>query len=194
MTSEQLQAAKANPEEAKRLLSEKGVAVASAPDAAIIQSAELLNSLKRKNSVCPGLRRRDSRYCRICLRFFQDFAEPSRPQPRRARRRGGLMIASSVAILTTVGIVLSVLFESVDFFKHVSIIDFLTGTVWDPRFADAGSSGDTEGQFGLVPLMWGTLYISFVALLVAVAGRVAGGDLHVRICASKSQGDAEAAA
>ncbi len=78
------------------------------------------------------------------------------------------MAASSVAILTTLGIVLSVLFESIDFFNRVSIIDFLTGTVWDPRFAGAVGGGEAdEGQFGLVPLMWGTLYISFVALLVA---------------------------
>jgi phosphate transport system permease protein len=168
LTSEQLQAAKANPEEAKRLLSEKGVAVASAPDAAIIQSAELLNSLKQKNSVAQAFVTAILAIAGFAFAFF-------RISPNlRARNSvehvvvGGLMAASSVAILTTIGIVLSVLFESADFFKQVSIVDFLTGTVWDPRFAGAGSSGDTEGQFGLVPLMWGTLYISFVALLVAV--------------------------
>lgn len=167
LTSEQLQAAKANPEEAKRLLSEKGVAVASAPDAAIIQSAELLNSLKRKNSVAQAFVAAILAIAGFAFAFFK--ISPNLRARNRVERVvvGGLMIASSVAILTTVGIVLSVLFESVDFFKHVSIINFLTGTVWDPRFAGAGSSGDTEGQFGLVPLMWGTLYISFVALLVA---------------------------
>ena len=165
---EELQAAKANPQEAQRLLSEKGIAVASAPDAAIIESAELLNTLKRKNSLAQTFVAALLAIAGFAFAFF-------RVSPNLRARNSvervivlALMAASSVAILTTVGIVLSVLFESIDFFKRVSIIEFLTGTVWDPRFADAGASGNTEGQFGLVPLMWGTLYISFVALLVAV--------------------------
>ena len=168
LTSEELKTAKANPQEAQRLLSEKGIAVATAPDQAIIQSAEILNTLKRKSSLAQT-------FVAALLAIFGFAFAFFRISPRlRARISvervvvAGLMAASSVAILTTLGIVLSVLFESVDFFKSVSIIDFLTGTVWDPRFAEAGASGKSDGQFGLVPLMWGTLYISFVALLVAV--------------------------
>ena len=78
----------------------------------------------------------------------------------------GLLSASAVAILTTVGIVFSVLFESLHFFSMVPVTSFLFGTVWDPRFSAAGS--DSSGQFGVLPLLWGTLYISFFALLVAV--------------------------
>jgi phosphate transport system permease protein len=48
----------------------------------------------------------------------------------------------------------------------VPVTDFLFGTVWDPRFSAAGS--DSSGQFGVLPLLWGTLFISFFALLVAV--------------------------
>ena len=70
-------------------------------------------------------------------------------------------------MLTTIGIVASVLFESIHFFRSVSPIDFLFGTVWDPRFSAAGSGG-TSGQFGLVPLLWGTLFITLVAMMVAV--------------------------
>lgn len=77
-----------------------------------------------------------------------------------------LFTASSLAILTTVGIVLSLLFQTITFFGQVSPANFFFGTVWDPRFAAAGSGG-SEGQFGLIPLMAGTLYIAFVALLVA---------------------------
>lgn len=93
--------------------------------------------------------------------------------PFRARNRVetviryALMFASSVAVLTTVGIVLSVLSESISFFKSVPITDFLFGTVWDPRFSAAGSAG-TSGQFGLLPLLWGTFFITIVALLVAI--------------------------
>lgn len=91
----------------------------------------------------------------------------------RARHRvekvmlGGLFGASSLAIFTTIGIVLSMLFQTITFFGQVSPWSFFFGTVWDPRFAAAGSGG-SQGQFGLVPLLAGTLYIAFVALLVAV--------------------------
>ncbi len=80
----------------------------------------------------------------------------------------GLAAASAVAILTTVGIVFSMLFETIHFFQLVPASNFFLGTVWDPRFSAAGQDAVTEGQFGLLPLLWGTLFISFVALVVAV--------------------------
>jgi len=79
----------------------------------------------------------------------------------------GLMAASMIAILTTIGIVLSMLFQTISFFESVPLSSFLFGTVWDPRFAAAGAT-DSEGQFGLIPLLAGTLYIALVAMLVAV--------------------------
>lgn len=79
----------------------------------------------------------------------------------------GLIAASGIAILTTVGIIFSMLFQTISFFQSVSPMDFFFGTVWDPRFAAAGSGGET-GQFGLIPLLAGTLYIAFVAMLFAV--------------------------
>jgi phosphate transport system permease protein len=59
------------------------------------------------------------------------------------------------------------LFETLHFFGLVPATDFFFGLVWDPRFSAPGRAG-SEGQFGIVPLLWGTLYISFVALMVAV--------------------------
>ena len=95
--------------------------------------------------------------------------------------RAGLLAASTVAVLTTIGIVLSVLFETLHFFSMVSPFDFFFGTVWDPRFSSAGNEA-AGGQFGLLPLLWGTL----VHLDRRAAGRRAGrpvrGDLHVGIC------------
>jgi phosphate transport system permease protein len=79
----------------------------------------------------------------------------------------GLLGASTIAILTTIGIILSMLFQTIHFFERVPLTNFFFGTVWDPRFAAAGSGG-SEGQFGLIPLLAGTLYIAFVAMLVAV--------------------------
>ncbi|WP_343801974.1 phosphate ABC transporter permease subunit PstC [Paenochrobactrum glaciei] len=79
----------------------------------------------------------------------------------------GLIAASAIAIATTVGIIFSMLFQTITFFQSVSLSDFFFGTVWDPRFAAAGSDG-AVGQFGLIPLLAGTLYIAFVAMLFAV--------------------------
>jgi len=74
---------------------------------------------------------------------------------------GLLIVAASLAVLTTVGIVLSMLFETVNFFGQHSWRDFFFGTTWAPNFR-----GDSE--LSMLPLLWGTLYISFIALLVAV--------------------------
>ncbi|MCH2248620.1 MAG: phosphate ABC transporter permease subunit PstC [Cognatishimia sp.] len=72
-----------------------------------------------------------------------------------------LIAAASLAILTTVGIVLSMVFETRNFFGLHSWTDFFFGSTWAPNFR-----GDSE--LSILPLLWGTLYISFVALLVAV--------------------------
>ncbi|WP_028995175.1 phosphate ABC transporter permease subunit PstC [Azonexus hydrophilus] len=77
-----------------------------------------------------------------------------------------LIFCSAVAILTTVGIVMSMLGESLRFFQMISPSDFFFGTVWNPRFATTGAEG--QSGFGMLPLMGGTLLISFIAMLVAI--------------------------
>ncbi len=79
-----------------------------------------------------------------------------------------LLAASSVAILTTVGIVLSVLFESLHFFSKVPLSDFLFGLQWSPQIAIRAGQVGAEGAFGVVPLFVGTLLIAFIALALAV--------------------------
>ena len=76
-----------------------------------------------------------------------------------------LILCSGVAILTTVGIVLSMLSEALHFFKFVSPVDFFFGTEWNPGFS---TTGNAEGSYGILPLIWGTLMVSGIALLVAV--------------------------
>lgn len=76
-----------------------------------------------------------------------------------------LALCSGVAILTTVGIVMSMFSEALRFFNFVSPFDFFFGTQWDPGFSTTGSA---EGSYGLLPLLWGTLMVSIIALLVAV--------------------------
>ncbi len=79
-----------------------------------------------------------------------------------------LILCSSIAILTTIGIVLSVLFESVRFFRAVPITDFLLGLEWSPQTAIRSDQVGSSGAFGAVPLFAGTLLISCIAMLVAV--------------------------
>jgi phosphate transport system permease protein len=91
----------------------------------------------------------------------------------RARNRvesavqGMLVVASGIAILTTVGIVLSVLFEAIRFFQQVSVFEFLFGLNWSPQTAIRADQVGSSGSFGIVPLLTGTLLITAIAILVA---------------------------
>lgn len=77
-----------------------------------------------------------------------------------------LLAASLMAILTTFGIVGSLVFEAGMFFKDVSPIAFLTGTHWSPASTAGGNISD---NFGAVPLFWGTIYIgAIIAMIVAI--------------------------
>ena len=77
-------------------------------------------------------------------------------------------LCAAVAVLTTVGIVFSVIFETVRFFGRVPITEFLFGTSWSPQTALRADQVGSDGAFGMVPLFTGTLLISAIALLVAV--------------------------
>ena len=79
-----------------------------------------------------------------------------------------LLVASLVAILTTLGIFVSLVFETVRFFGKVPVGDFLFGLTWGP---DPMSSADTPdiSRYGAIPLFWGTLYIgAIIAMVVAI--------------------------
>lgn len=82
--------------------------------------------------------------------------------------KSGLMLCACVAIVTTVGIVFSVIFESIQFFKSVPVTDFLFGTHWSPQMSLRADQVGGSGSFGAVPLFVGTLLISVIALIVAV--------------------------
>jgi len=82
--------------------------------------------------------------------------------------RVALVICSMIAILTTVGIVLSVLYEAIQFFKLVPVTDFLFGTKWSPQMALRADQVGSTGAFGAVPLFAGTLLISAVAMAISV--------------------------
>ncbi|GAB4233608.1 MAG: phosphate ABC transporter permease subunit PstC [Kiloniellaceae bacterium] len=80
-----------------------------------------------------------------------------------------LMIACAVvAILTTLGIVVSLLFEAYRFFERVPVTEFLFGLNWEPQIAIRADQVAGQGAFGAVPVFLGTLVIAFLAMLVAV--------------------------
>jgi len=157
------------PADARAVLSRHGVILGSAPERYVLAAAdELAISRAWSRTITPI----------VCfLVAAAGFAWGyTRITPKLRSRnivesvmRWGLLAASTVAVLTTIGIVLSVLFETIHFFQLVPPQDFFFGTVWDPRFSSVGRSlSGAEGQFGLLPLLWGTMFISIVALLVAV--------------------------
>jgi len=82
--------------------------------------------------------------------------------------RGLLVLCSILAIFTTIGIVVSVLYESFLFFRQVPALGFLFGTHWSPQMAIRADQVGASGAFGAVPLFVGTLMISGIAMVVAV--------------------------
>jgi len=79
-----------------------------------------------------------------------------------------LMICSTIAIFTTLGIVLSVLFEAMRFFQVVPVTDFLLGLEWSPQTAIRSDQVGSSGAFGAVPLFAGTMLVCAMAMTVAV--------------------------
>jgi len=82
--------------------------------------------------------------------------------PRRSERviEASLFLAATVGVLTTVGIVIVLTFEALEFFRHVSPVAFFTGTVW--------SASIEPLQWGVIPLAVGTLMVALIGLVVAV--------------------------
>ena len=79
-----------------------------------------------------------------------------------------LVAASTLAILTTIGILVSLVFEAARFFARVPAGDFLLGLAWSPQTAIRADQVGASGAFGAVPLFVGTLVIAGIAMLVAV--------------------------
>lgn len=81
-----------------------------------------------------------------------------RPRPGEAAIKAFLFACAAFSVLTTFGIVLTLGKESLSFFKQVSLVEFLTGTVWQPAI----------GKFGILPLATATFVTSLIAMLVAL--------------------------
>ncbi len=78
-----------------------------------------------------------------------------------------LVVSSTIAIFTTVGIVLSLFYESIEFFRKVPFWEFLFGLQWSPQTALRADQVAAQGSFGAIPVFAGTLLISAIALIIA---------------------------
>ena len=81
--------------------------------------------------------------------------------------KGLLILLSVIAVLTTLGIIASLLFESLRFFKEVPFMDFLFGLQWSPQTAMRADQVGQSGSFGAVPVFAGTFLIMLVAMAIA---------------------------
>ena len=102
------------------------------------------------------------------------FARKTIQRHQRARNRVEkavnffLLTSSTLAIFTTIGIVLSVLYESIQFFQKIPMTEFLFGLEWSPQTAIRPDQVGSSGVFGAIPLFAGTFLITLIAMVVAV--------------------------
>jgi len=147
-----------------------------APDAVMAAQAELLRAAQASADRARSL----TLAAVMCVGFFYAFRRVS-PELRarvlcEAFLRRLFFLSAVVAILTTIGIVASLLFEAVRFFCEISLFDFFFGTHWSPMTAlrpgDAAAADEfvagSTGSFGMVPVMAGTLLVAVIAMAVAV--------------------------
>jgi len=104
------------------------------------------------------------------IAFALSRVKPSFRARNRVERviKAGLVLASTVAIFTTIGILFSVVFEAIRFFQKVPLSEFLFGLTWSPQTAIRADQVGSSGAFGAIPLFVGTMLISAIAMSVAV--------------------------
>ena len=103
-----------------------------------------------------------------CLLLARRILTPQFPARRTLETiiTSGLLLCTTLSILTAIAIILSMLIESLRFFSWVHPFDFLFGTTWSPQFSTTEDTVDSNA-FGLIPLLWGTFYISLIAVLLS---------------------------
>lgn len=138
------------------------------PDPAILEAAARYDGLRETTRLALFV-------CVLAVAIVGLVAARARISPQfRARNRVDaiirtlLILSSTLAILTTLGIVLSLLFESLRFFDRVPLTQFLFGLRWDPQIAIRPDQIASQGAFGAVPVFAGTLLIAAIAMAVAV--------------------------
>ncbi len=161
MSAEQAGSIRAEFTDVRDRLAEAGVALGSNVSSEVLNAAQRYRTLAATGMLWMTI----AVLGVACLGLAWSLRE-TRPE-FRARNvveqgvRAILLFAALVAILTTIGIVLSLIFNTIEFFRLYPASEFFGSLTWSPSFG--GGS-----ELGIWPLLWGTLYISLIALLVAV--------------------------
>ncbi|MHC0052896.1 phosphate ABC transporter permease subunit PstC [Actibacterium sp. D379-3] len=161
MTEEQAGSIRSGFTDVRARLGEVGVALGSDVKPVVLRAAQRYRSLQATYSTIRVVAVLAAALAGLALGWSRSHKEFRARNTVEAVIKALLIMASTIAILTTLGIVLSMLFETRNFFSQYPWYRFFFGTTWSPNFR--GGS-----DLGILPLLWGTLYISFIALLVAV--------------------------
>ncbi len=161
LTEEQIETMRADETDVRAVLGGVGVALGSSVQQSVFEASkefrQITSTLRNAMAVIA-----------ISLSLIGGAFALSRIHPEfRARNisetavKALLLLCSGVAVLTTIGIIASLVFESAHFFKLHPASNFFFNSTWNPQFR--GGS-----DLGILPLLWGTLYVSFIALIFAV--------------------------
>ena len=143
------------------ILGSVGVALGADVDPAILKAAQSYRAMQSSGATLLMIAVIGVALLGLTYGFMQTSATYRARNSVERSMRWTLISAASVAVFTTLGIVFSVIFNTIEFFQLYPAKDFFLSLTWSPSFG--GGS-----ELGVFPLLWGTLYISLIALMVAV--------------------------
>ncbi|WP_438960210.1 phosphate ABC transporter permease subunit PstC [Nereida sp.] len=143
------------------ILGSVGVALGAEVDPAILKAAQNYRAMQSSGATLRMIAVIGLALLGLAYGFMKTSATYRARNAVERSMRWTLIAAASVAVFTTLGIVFSVIFNTVEFFQLYPAKDFFLSLTWSPSFG--GGS-----ELGVFPLLWGTLYISLIALMVAV--------------------------
>ncbi|CRK74223.1 phosphate ABC transporter permease subunit PstC [Nereida ignava] len=143
------------------ILGSVGVALGADVDPAILKAAQSYRAMQSSGATLRMIAVIGVALLGLTYGFMQTSATYRARNSVERSMRWTLIAAASVAVFTTLGIVFSVIFNTIEFFQLYPAKDFFLSLTWSPSFG--GGS-----ELGVFPLLWGTLYISLIALMVAV--------------------------
>ena len=143
------------------ILGSVGVALGADVDPAILKAAQSYRAMQSSGATLRMIAVIGVALLGLTYGFMQTSATYRARNSVERSMRWTLIAAASMAVFTTLGIVFSVIFNTIEFFQLYPAKDFFLSLTWSPSFG--GGS-----ELGVFPLLWGTLYISLIALMVAV--------------------------
>ena len=164
MSSEMARNIRTDFADVRTRLGEVGVALGSDVDQDILRSAQQYRSMSATGNTLRNIVVLLLAVSGLALAWMRTKADFRARNTVERAVMAMLIAAASIAILTTVGIVLSLIFNTIEFFGLYPASEFFFLLEWAPSFSGRGGAS----SLGVLPLLWGTLYISLVALAVAV--------------------------